>query len=490
MSILGQKRRRSEEQLAMLGNTMTEMGENDPTTNAALRLLLRKMQPSQFRCTVGNTCQKIPAVEGRQQQQQFDWTVFLVDDDDRAASGRETPIASVTFDLHPTFQSPSVTVLEPPFEIKRRGWGTFPIRVTVLLKNGETFSVEHQLSFAQEPQPTSFEFTLGKLADSQARRMEEESSTMHGHLAQDHWKAPLMVTECDVEARPGYASMKAHEYQDDPDTLRDKVKLLASLLQRAKCTVLYTGAGISTSSGIGDYATKSKATVVKKKSKATKSGLTAEPTLAHRVLTALHAEGKVAAWVQQNHDGLPQKAGFPQTFLNEIHGAWFDPSNPVVPMTGSLRDDLCSSLYKHEQKTDLCIAIGTSLCGMNADRMVTTPAQKFIEQRGRLKSLRMHMGRTAPCLGAVIIGLQQTQHDSISSLRIFSKIDEVMALLAWEMKLLVLSETEVYSAPKTLEPVNDIFRGFCFRAELTYTVTQPCPHKICTIFPPPLPTFV
>ena len=27
-------------------------------------------------------------------------------------------------------------------------------------------------------------------------------------------------------------------------------------------------------------------------------------------------------WVQQNHDGLPQKAGFPQWLLNEIHGSW------------------------------------------------------------------------------------------------------------------------------------------------------------------------
>ena len=39
-------------------------------------------------------------------------------------------------------------------------------------------------------------------------------------------------------------------------------------------------------------------------------------------------------------DGLPQKAKFPQEALNEIHGAWFDPSNPVVPMSGSLRGDL------------------------------------------------------------------------------------------------------------------------------------------------------
>ena len=28
--------------------------------------------------------------------------------------------------------------------------------------------------------------------------------------------------------------------------------------------------------------------------------------------------------VQQNHDGLPQKAGVQQELMNEIHGSWFD----------------------------------------------------------------------------------------------------------------------------------------------------------------------
>ena len=40
----------------------------------------------------------------------------------------------------------------------------------------------------------------------------------------------------------------------------------------------------------------------------------------------------------QNHDGLPQKAGVPQEMVNEIHGSWFDPSNPVVKYSGSLKN--------------------------------------------------------------------------------------------------------------------------------------------------------
>ena len=63
--------------------------------------------------------------------------------------------------------------------------------------------------------------------------------------------------------------------------------------------------------------------------------------------------------------------------INEIHGAWFDPSNPVVPMNGSLRDDLMDWLLVEEQKADLVLTMGTSLCGMNADRVVRTSSEKL-----------------------------------------------------------------------------------------------------------------
>lgn len=132
-------------------------------------------------------------------------------------------------------------------------------------------------------------------------------------------------------------------------------------------------------------------------------------------------------------DGLPQKAGFPQHCLNEIHGAWHDPSNPVVPMSGSLRSDLMAWLVDWEERTDFCLAMGTSLCGMNADRMVTTPANKFIKQKQGL--------------GACIISLQQTDLDSIASLRIFAKIDDVMRLLVQKMALSVPDRPTMYDWP-------------------------------------------
>jgi hypothetical protein len=203
----------------------------------------------------------------------------------------------------------------------------------------------------------------------------------HGLLGNNRWQQPTKVVDCDLDARPGYASVQAHEYEDDPIVLRQKVQFLAYLLTQSRNCIIYTGAGISTASGIGDYATKSKTKFSNQK---LKSHLLARPTLAHRVLVAMYHQGLVKRWVQQNHDGLPQKAGFPQHAINEIHGAWYDPTNPVVPMTGELRNDLQQDMYACEENSDLTIAIGTSMCGMNADRVFTTVSEK-VERRERNK---------------------------------------------------------------------------------------------------------
>jgi NAD-dependent SIR2 family protein deacetylase len=82
--------------------------------------------------------------------------------------------------------------------------------------------------------------------------------------------------------------------------------------------------------------------------------------------------------VAQNHDSLEKKAGFPEWKSNSIHGDWFDVSNPVVQFSGSLRTDLFNDMLRWERRADLCLCLGTSLSGMNADRMASTPAEKSV----------------------------------------------------------------------------------------------------------------
>lgn len=249
---------------------------------------------------------------------------------------------------------------------------------------------------------------------------------MHGSLGQGHDLAPPRVTvACDTAARPGYRSCAAHEYCDTPEVLDAKVGMLAKMFRAAQHPIAYTGAGISTAAGIRDYATKGRAV-----GRDGLSPLEAQPSAAHTALVAMHAGGVLRTWINQNHDGLPQKAGMPQSAVNEIHGAWFDPSNPVVPMDGTLRQDLLRDLAETEEQADLCLVLGTSLCGMNADRVATTPARKARQRNSRV-------------LGTCIVNLQRTVVDEQCQLRIFAPIDEVLAKLTAKLGLTAGSDTHL-----------------------------------------------
>lgn len=118
--------------------------------------------------------------------------------------------------------------------------------------------------------------------DGHRLRLTPARGHAHGHLGCADWAAPYMTKFCESEARPGYASTLAHEYQDEPEVLEEKVALLARLLVQSKACLLYTGAGLSTSAGIGDYATRT-ATGDRVQS-ALKSPIIAEPTFAHYAL--------------------------------------------------------------------------------------------------------------------------------------------------------------------------------------------------------------
>jgi NAD-dependent SIR2 family protein deacetylase len=133
---------------------------------------------------------------------------------------------------------------------------------------------------------------------------------------------------------------------------------------------------------LGDYASKAKNSIVTGMKKIG-SYYQVQPTYAHHVLVKMNEEGFLHHYVQQNHDGLPQKAGFPQEKINEIHGAWYDPSNPgktklfflkfkksiqnffflVIKFGNNLRTDNYEWMLEMEEKADFCLCLGTSLSG-------------------------------------------------------------------------------------------------------------------------------
>jgi len=212
-------------------------------------------------------------------------------------------------------------------------------------------------------------------------------------------KAPRKDHDCP-------AWLTATEFTDTAATADVKAQKLASLLKASRKTVLYTGAGIS-ASVIGQAALSGQNKVGWKKDLRG-----APPTQTHHALARLDQLGYIDSWIQQNHDGLPQKAGFPQDKINEVHGSWYNPANPVVKYTGSLKDDEEEWMTTDAETADLVLVIGTSLGGLYADDVAEKTADRA--QHGA-------------ALGTVCINLQQTPMDGKMSLRMFGKSDGVLA---------------------------------------------------------------
>jgi NAD-dependent deacetylase len=121
----------------------------------------------------------------------------------------------------------------------------------------------------------------------------------------------------------------------------EEIERLAQLIIESKKTVVFTGAGISTESGIPDFRSPGGIwskydpedfTIQKFLSSpaarralwkmSAESGLLteAEPNPAHYVIAELYQLGKLDCVITQNVDNLHQKAGVPEDKVFELHG--------------------------------------------------------------------------------------------------------------------------------------------------------------------------
>ena len=84
---------------------------------------------------------------------------------------------------------------------------------------------------------------------------------MNGTLADPSWKEPAVKVKSNELARKGLTSKATKtEYLDSDTLLKNKVELMANLIKKSKNCVMYVGAGMSTSAGINDYASKKRVT--------------------------------------------------------------------------------------------------------------------------------------------------------------------------------------------------------------------------------------
>jgi NAD-dependent deacetylase len=120
----------------------------------------------------------------------------------------------------------------------------------------------------------------------------------------------------------------------------DDIELLRELIGSAKRIVAFTGAGISTESGIPDFRSpggiwtrykpiyfddfmasdEMRRESWRRKFATDETMLKAEPNAGHRALAKLVEQGRMSTIITQNVDGLHQRSGVPDSKVIELHG--------------------------------------------------------------------------------------------------------------------------------------------------------------------------
>ncbi|GIY29747.1 NAD-dependent protein deacetylase sirtuin-7 [Caerostris extrusa] len=267
---------------------------------------------------------------------------------------------------------------------------------------------------------------------------------------------------------------RINEVVDEPDILSKKCSELATALRESSFTVVYTGAGISTSAHIPDYRGPDGVWTLLQKGKQIilKDLSLAEPTFTHMTIKQLHDEGLISHVVSQNCDGLHLRSGLPRKALSELHGNMFIEVCPkckplkqyvrlfdVTERTGLHRH--ATGRFCKKCKTELKDTIvhfgekGTLQWPMNwkGAAKAALKADVILCLGTSLKVLRRYPGlwRTNEPLEKrpklFIVNLQWTPKDSQATLKIHGKCDEVMKLVTSYLKI------EVQKYEKENDPI-------------------------------------
>jgi len=239
-----------------------------------------------------------------------------------------------------------------------------------------------------------------------------------------------------------------------------KMRELTDYLRESERTLVFTGAGISTGSGIPDFRgpqgvwtrrqpvyfqdfMTSEAARIEHwdfKLEGWDGYRTAEPNAVHRAIVALEKAGKVLAVVTQNIDGLHARAGTSADRLIELHG-----TNLLVEcQTCRRRDDPGShfEFFRVHRRAPLCQCGGflkpaTISFGQSLDPRVLERAEDAASQSDLVvalgSTLSVYPAASFPLLAAqrgtpyVVINRGPTEHDGepVVSLRIEGDVAEI-----------------------------------------------------------------
>lgn len=222
--------------------------------------------------------------------------------------------------------------------------------------------------------------------------------------------------------------------------LGQRINALARWLFEAKYPVVFTGAGISTESGLPDFRGPDGVWTRRDKGLSSKPMLfsSAEPNSGHRAIVELQKLGKLSFLISQNVDNLHLMSGVRPDLLAELHGnvdrlvcasceQTVDKSDgldtcfcggslvpSVVNFGQSLPRKALAESYGHSERCDLFIVVGSSLVVHPAADM----PRAALESGARL----------------VIINQGETPFDGVAHLRFWEAIGNVLPPAVEQLK--------------------------------------------------------
>ncbi len=229
------------------------------------------------------------------------------------------------------------------------------------------------------------------------------------------------------------------------ENLQERIETLARWMAEADKLVVFTGAGISTDSGLPDFRGPDGVWTRRDKglppSEKKLDWTSVEPNVAHHVIVDLQQVGKLTFLISQNIDNLHLKSGIRPELLAELHGnldqvrctqceltypkdteltackCGGEFKSSVVGFGDSLPSKDLTESFQHSQACDLFLVVGSSL--------VVTPAAE--------------MPRLAQQAGArlVIINRGETPLDHMAQLRFDEDIASVLPPVVEKLKSII-----------------------------------------------------
>lgn len=238
---------------------------------------------------------------------------------------------------------------------------------------------------------------------------------------------------------------KPSVFQQADRSVSERIQILARWLFQSSHIVVFTGAGISTESGLPDFRGPDGFWTRQEKGLPAPSvadWLDVQPNPAHLAIVELQNMGKLQFLISQNVDNLHLKSGIRPDLLAELHGNIFKvqcvscgfrcDASPVLDKCSNCGGKLVSTIVNfrdpiprkewadskwHSQHCDLFIVVGSSL--------VVNPAAK-------LPKMAVNAGATL-----VIINQGETYLDRFCRLRFEERIGEILPQATNQLKELV-----------------------------------------------------